>query len=153
MKFLSYNCRGLASPPKKLVLKRLITHHQPSVILLQETMSLEASVTNSLESLFPSWKFIRIDATGRSGGLAVRWCKKSVKLQNSWALESCLGVDLFLEGLGLELRVLNVYGPYSEHATFWESLFKKDLLKVKNMILGGDLNLSFGNAEVWGPSA
>ena len=103
-------------------------------------------MTTSLESLLPSWQFIEIYAIGRSRGLAVGWCEKSVKLQKFWVLESCLWVDLFLEGLGLELRVLNVYEPYSEHATFWKSLFKKDLLKVKNMILGGDLNLSFGNA-------
>jgi hypothetical protein len=148
MKFLSYNCRGLASPKNKIVLKRIIKHNQLSVILLQEKMYLEASMTNSLESLFPSWQFIRIDATGCSEVLAIRWCKKIVKIQNSWTLESCLGVDLFLEGLGMDLRVLNVYGPYSEHATFWQSLFKNDLLKVKNMILGGDLNLFFGNAKV-----
>jgi hypothetical protein len=79
--------------------------------------------------------------------------KNHVKLQNSWASESCLGVDIFLEGLGLELRLLNVYGPYSDRITFWDTLFKKNLLKEKPLILGGDLNLSLGNVEVWGPSA
>jgi hypothetical protein len=46
-----------------------------------------------------------------------------------------------------------MYGPYSERIPFWDFVFKIDLLKVDNLILGGDLNFSLGVAEVWGPNA
>jgi hypothetical protein len=58
-----------------------------------------------------------------------------------------------VEGLGREFRILNIYGPYLERTPFWESIFKLKLLKVDNLILGGDLNFSLGLVEVWGPNA
>jgi hypothetical protein len=63
------------------------------------------------------------------------------------------GGGFLLEGVGLEFRVLNVYGLYVVRAPFWETLLKKQLLKVENLILGGDLNFSLGEAEFWGPTA
>jgi exonuclease III len=153
MKFLSFNCRGLASPHKKSSLKRLITTQQPDIILLQETLADSTTVSSTLATLFPGWHFEGIDATGRSGGLATGWRTRSIKLLNSWALNSCLGVDIFVEGLGKGIQILNIYGPYLERTPFWESIFKLKLLKADNLILGGDLNFSLGAAEVWGPSA
>jgi hypothetical protein len=35
---LSFNCRGLASPSKKLAEKRLVYTHQPDIFLLKEIM-------------------------------------------------------------------------------------------------------------------
>jgi len=53
----------------------------------------------------------------------------------------------------MEFRVLNVYGTYVVCAPFWETLLKNNLLKVENLILEDDLNLSLGGAKFWGPSA
>jgi hypothetical protein len=64
-----------------------------------------------------------------------------------------LGVDVQVEGIGLEVRIINVYGPHSDMIPFWDSLFRKDLMKVENLIIGGDFNFSLGEAESWGPSA
>jgi hypothetical protein len=58
-----------------------------------------------------------------------------------------------MEGSGLEVRVLNVYGPYVNNGPFWESLLKNSLIKVDNMILGGDINFSLGEVEIWGPNS
>jgi hypothetical protein len=62
-------------------------------------------------------------------------------------------VDFFAEGLGMEFIIFNVYGPYQDCPMFWDSLFKRSLLKVDNSIIGGDLNFSLGEDEVWDPQA
>jgi exonuclease III len=38
MIILSLNCRGLANPSKKLVIKILVDTHNPSILFIQETM-------------------------------------------------------------------------------------------------------------------
>jgi len=152
MKLLSLNCRGLASPHEKSALKRLINTQEPNIILLQEMMTNSLSIFATLSSLLPRWHFMGIDATGRSGGLATGWRTKSIKLLNSRALNSCLGINIFVEGLGKEFGILNVYGPYLDITPFRETLLSLKILKVENLILGGDLNFSLGEAEVWGPS-
>jgi len=52
----------------------------------------------------------------------------------------------------MEFRVLNVYGPYVECAPFWDSLLNNNLLKVENLIMGGYIKFSMGEAKVWGSS-
>ena len=152
MKFLSLNCRGLESPHKKSALKRLINTQQMNIILLQETMENSSSISYTLYSLLPAWIFMGLDVAGRSGGLATGWRTKSIKLLNSWGLNSYLGIHIFLEGLAKEFRIHNFYGPYLDKTCFWETLLSLKILKVENLILGGDLNFSLGEAEVWGPS-
>jgi len=68
--------------------------NHPTIILLQETMAEEALVTKMLEALIPSCNFIVSNSFGRSRGLAIGWNTRLVKVINSWALDSCLGVDL-----------------------------------------------------------
>jgi len=111
--------------------------NQPTIILLQETMVEEALVTKMLEALIPSWNFIGSNSFGWSRGLEIGWNTKLVKVTNSSALDSCLGVDLQMEGLGKELRILNVYSPYTDWAAFWASLQNKQLLISTFLILGG----------------
>jgi hypothetical protein len=53
MKLLSFNCRGVASPSKKLALQRLVEVYQPNILLLQETLGDEGKISSFLESLFP----------------------------------------------------------------------------------------------------
>ncbi len=64
MKFLSFNCRGLASASKKLALQRLVEVDPIEIILLQETLGLVEHITCSLQSLVLSWNFVAIDAVG-----------------------------------------------------------------------------------------
>jgi hypothetical protein len=109
--------------------------------------------TKTLSTLFPGWDFLGLDARGRSGGLAIGWCSRSIKLLNSWASDSCLGIDVQVEGLGLEVKIINAYGPHTDRIPFWNTLFSKELLKTENLIIGGDFNFSLGEAESWGPSA
>ena len=73
MKFVSLNCRGLASTQKNLALKRMMEVLSPKFILLQETMGPELEVETSLTSLLPQYSFIAQSAIGHFGGLAIGW--------------------------------------------------------------------------------
>jgi exonuclease III len=152
MKIMSFNCRGLANPHKKLTLKRVVINDHPDVILLQDTLGDGEVVQAALETMFPGWAFITSDVRGRSGGLVVGWNSKTVKILNSWGLDSCLGIELISVDLGMELHIFNIYGPYQDRVIFWEDLFNKSLLGGNSIILGGDFNFSLGLAEVFGAS-
>lgn len=49
--------------------------------------------------------------------------------------------------------VLNIYGLLHDKLPFWEFVSQKSCLSKDNIIIGGDLNLSLGAAERWGPRA
>lgn len=92
-----------------------------------------------------------LDAKGRSGGLATSWREASYCFSNSWGCDSRMGVELFSQELNSLLILLNIYGPYQDRVGFWEKFFSKSFFSNENVILGGDLNLTLGIAEIWGP--
>jgi len=71
MIFLSFNCRALDSPLKKLALKRLIFSYHLDIIFLKETLGEGDKVTRALEPLLPKWIFVASDAKGRYKGLII----------------------------------------------------------------------------------
>eukprot|EP00253_Pinus_taeda_P033651 PITA_33651 len=71
MKLLSFNCRGFASSAKKLALRRLLTSDRLDIIFLQETLCQADHLIHLLSSWLPNWNFDALDASGRSGGLAI----------------------------------------------------------------------------------
>jgi len=153
MKLMSYNCRGLAGPHKKSAFRRVLTLEHPDVILLQETLGVGDVIKNSLESWLPGWSFLTLDVKGRSGGLAVGWKNSCLKLVDSWGMDSVLCVDLMSADLGFTIKVINVYGPYHNRVPFWDELTGNPLLSGDSLVIGGDLNFSLGQNEVWGPHA
>ena len=153
MKIMSFNCRGLAGPGKKLALMRVLSLEHPDVLMLQETLGVGDVIQGKLENWLPGWSFVTLDAKGRSGGLAVGWKHNCVKLINSWGSEAVLGVEVFSAELGVSLSVINVYGPYLNRAPFWDSLLHNPMVQGDSVVLGGDLNFSLGHNEVWGPHA
>ncbi len=52
--------------------------------------------------------------------------------------------------LGITIKVINIYGPYLNRVPFWDSLFCNPLLSGDSLVLGGDLNFSLRQNEVWG---
>eukprot|EP00253_Pinus_taeda_P030816 PITA_30816 len=153
MKVLSFNCRGFASSPKKLALRRLLTTSQINIIFLQETLCPADTLVQSLNSWMPNWIFHAIDASGRSGGLAIGVHYRAVKIRNIWGGRGFIGLDVYILSMNMNLRVINIYGPCSNRDTFWSTLLASDLLKEDNIILGGDLNFTLGFCEWWGHSA
>ena len=95
MKVMSFNCRGLASPLKKSSLRRLVELNQPDVILLQETLGCSEEVVRGLETLLSGWKFVAVDAKGRSGGLASGWKVQSCRCDCSWGIYSGVGLAVW----------------------------------------------------------
>ena len=51
------------------------------------------------------------------------------------------------------LTIMNIYGPNSGRAEFWNRLLSSRCHRMDRFILAGDLNLSLGEAETWGPNA
>ena len=54
---------------------------------------------------------------------------------------------------GTNFALYNVYGPYVNRKGFWEPLFSSGMLETRNVILGGDLNLTLLEKENWGSLA
>ena len=141
---MTLNCHGLASNPKKLAFQRLIEEQELDVLFLQETMSDGSILVSELEVMFKDWKFVSVDAKGKSRGLLLGWKHQQFHLLNARAVCSGLCVKLFSVELKLDLCFINLYGPYGDRELFWNNLFKLDCLLCNNVIFGGDLNYSVG---------
>jgi len=153
MKCISFNCRGLASTPKQLALKRLFEVELPDIILLQETLGSAESTSHALASVGARWLYITSDAMGRSGGLAFGYNPRTIRLDSSWGGHGFLGANIFSIELGLSLRIVNIYGPCQQREDYWRHLLSCNLLSLEHIIIGGDLNFSLGFRESWGSSA
>jgi len=92
---LSFNCRGFSSTSKKLELKIMFLNHCHDVIKLQETLGDGDDVKLALNKMLPGWKFMTVDAKGRSRGLSlgVKACGKN--LLNSLGLKMVLGTKVY----------------------------------------------------------
>jgi len=101
----------------------------------------------------PNWTFHALDASRRSGGLAIRVNNRAVKIRNIWGGRGFIDLDIYVLSMETNIQIINVYGPCSNRASYWRALLDSDLLKEDNIILGGDLNFTMGFCESWGHSA
>ena len=139
--------------PKKNQCLRVVELDRPDILLLQETLGAREETKVRLESWFGGWIFETLDVKGRSGGLEIGWNVRIVSALNVWGMDSILGLSFrALEMVGT-FDVVNIYGPYLNRIPFWENIFYCSLLRGEYLIIGGDLNFSLGQAEVWGPHA
>lgn len=153
MIFLSWKYKGLASKPKKLALKEMVQRYNPDVLMLQETLGMSLEVLSTLSSILPGWHFQALDSFGHSGGLALGFREGRLKLVNLWGMDHALGMEVQSPDFGFPLLILNIYGLCQERLSFWNNLLSKSVMGSQNLVIGGDLNFSIGNAETWGPSA
>lgn len=153
MNIMSFTYRGLAGPLKKIALRRVVSLERPDVLLLQETLGVREVVRKKLECWFLGWHFEALYVKGRSGGLAVRWDERRVKLLNIWGMDSIMGMTISALDIEEVFLIMNVYGPYLDRVPFWENFLSKEISKGDLVIIGGDLNFSLGRSEVWGPTA
>eukprot|EP00253_Pinus_taeda_P019452 PITA_19452 len=153
MIILSYNCRGLASQPKKLALKELVRSNKPDIIFLQETLGKGEEVTGCLNKILPDWSFHVLDSNGHSGGVALGFNSKVLREISSWGWENVLAVELFSSELCIPFLIINVYGPVVDREKFWSPFFAKSFMTHPNLVIGGDLNFSLGTTESWGVRA
>ena len=87
-------CRGLASSPKKIIVRRLVEDQNIDVLFLQEIMGNGLCLAAEMESMFVGWIFISLDAKGKSGGLLIGWRKRLFNLVNAWEMDSGLSASL-----------------------------------------------------------
>lgn len=64
MKCLLFNCKGMASTSKKLLLRRHFESEPVNIIMLQETLGEAETITNTLATLKPGWIFHFVGASG-----------------------------------------------------------------------------------------
>lgn len=84
MKILSFNCRGLSRPNKKVALRRLLAAEALDIIFLQETLGPTMDISQTLEHILPGWRFFGLDAHGRSGGLTVGISTRTIEEIKGW---------------------------------------------------------------------
>ena len=152
MKILSINIRGLGAEPKKPALKRLITTMIPTVLLLQETMTEGKKAEEIVRECIKYWGMTSSDADGNSGGTLTAW-SLALKMISIKKFDATIRVELEDSEIGKQFTILNVYGRFYDRKFFWEKLKDSEALDVQNLILWGDLNLTFSSNKVWGKNA
>lgn len=143
----SWNCRGLASKPKKLALKDWILNSKVDILFLQETLGKATEVETTLKALLPGWTFSAIDSSGHSGGLAIGFKEGRIKVINQWGMKQVMGMEVISPDFIHPISIVNIYGPCQGREIFWDDLLSKPLMKSSLSIVGGDLNVSIGRAE------
>jgi hypothetical protein len=61
---------------------------------------------------------------------------------------SSLYIEFFSKIIGLELTLINVYGPYEVKQTLWTDFLSSQWIKVEILIVVGDLNLTLNRGEI-----
>eukprot|EP00253_Pinus_taeda_P006943 PITA_06943 len=130
----------------------MVMSSNPDILLLQETLGKSLDVEMALSSLLPGWHFFTADSIGHLGGLAIGFREGRLKTVNLWGMAHAMGMEFQSPKFSFPLTILNIYGPCQGRVIFWTDLLSKSVLKSQNLIIGGDLNFSMGNAEAWGPS-
>ena len=90
----------------------MVEIYQPKIMLLQKTLGVGVEVKAKFESWFGGWCFETLDVRGRSGGLAIGWNTRCVKVLNVWGMESVLGISIKSLDLADTFDVINIYDPY-----------------------------------------
>jgi hypothetical protein len=100
--------------------------------------------------LLPTWNLCGVDSLGLSGGLLSAWNPRRDDF-STFLTPAGILLDGLVKDLNKRLKLVNCYGPYGDRQEFWDKIKRDGLLKDHNLILGGDLNFTTSNREVWGP--
>ena len=92
------------------------------------------------------WNFGFNGSQGHSRGLITSWNEEYEKSREE-KHSSMLKTVLKEKYSGKCFVMYNVYGPYHDQKGLWEEFFTFGLTKARNVILGGDLNLSLTKKE------
>jgi len=149
MIILSLNIRDLGGSPTHLTLKQLFQTVSPEVLFLQETKVVGSWAQEILSRWLKDWSFVTSDSNGLVGGLLTVWSPKSY-LSDVTCLPSYINTTLKDSMTGVDYTLINTCGPFVEKNNFWEPFFAKEVINSQNLIVGGDLNFTLSQNEVWG---
>jgi len=150
MKILSWNIRGSNGPQKRRLLKRKISTEKPAIIFLQETKCSSEEICQSGPQAWRGCSVVAVDAQGASGGLAILWDPRQVKLSNFFCTRRSISADFQIIGAGGLGLLTNVYGPNApgEKPDFLNLLeWINQTSQAKPWIVGGDFNMIKSIAE------
>jgi exonuclease III len=107
MNLVAWNCRGVGSPSAIPDLKYLVRHFNPDILFLSETLAHRNKI-EELRYLLGYDSCVRVDRTGRGGGLALFW-------RNSF---NCQLIDFYNNYITVEIidtvlgawRITSCYG-------------------------------------------
>ena len=80
-------------------------------------------------------------------GICGERCQKFLR-----RLDTCLETSLLSQDLGKVIKIINIYGPYSNRQVFWENNFHSNLLSEEYVFAGGDFNFNVGEYNIQGES-
>lgn len=85
-------------------------------------------------------------------GLITSW-SANCKLLNSFSICSSITTEIYSLDLDRCFSILNMYGLCDDKVSFWYKIFGLQVLQFNSFIMSGDLNLTVGRFENWGPKA
>lgn len=143
-KLLSWNCKGLGSLEKCLVVRNVIRSSRCDVVCMQDTKWSKMDflyVSTVLPSFFEN-DCMFINAIGSRGGCLISW-KRRFRMNSAWATTHTISVVLTEISSGQKFTVTNTYGPSVDQQ---KSEYIKELRKLAANIEGpwliaGDFNL------------
>jgi hypothetical protein len=115
-------------------------------------MVCEAKAREFFVKLLPNWYFCGVDSSRLSGGMLTAWNPRKDEF-SSFLTPAGILLDGLVKDLNKRLKLINCYGPYSDREVFWEVIKRDGILNEHNLILGGNLNFTTSNREVWGAHA
>jgi len=110
----------------------------------------ELKARETFSKLLPMWNLCGVDSLGLLGGLLSAWSPRRVDF-SVFLTPAGILLDGLVNDINKRLKLINFYGPYGERQEFWDKIKRYGLLKDHKLILGGDLNFTISNREVWGP--
>lgn len=144
MKLVSWNVRGLNSPAKHRMIKKMIQQDRPSIIYLQETKCSSTVLEKILNKAWPRCKLVLVDASGASGGLAIIWNPKELYLQDFHASHFFIQSTFHIIGTNSHGHLSNVYFPQElqKKLDMLETISELNANKCFPFwICGGDFNI------------
>jgi hypothetical protein len=126
---------------------RMFLSLNSDVIMIQETMCSGKRAREIFSPWLRNWSFNTIDAIGLSGGLLIGWSPNFQALSSS-VVRTSISVNLKHKNSDLAFTVVNIYGPYSDRASFWEDLVSAGIFRDPLLVAGGDLNFTLSLWEV-----
>jgi hypothetical protein len=117
--------------------------------MIQETMCSGVHARDLFCKWLKNWSFNTIDVDGLSGGLISGWSPDFQALSSS-SVRNSISISLKHKKSDFVFFVVNIYGSYSDHISFWEELSNAGTFFIPNLVIGGDLNFTLSLREVWG---
>jgi len=117
---------------------------KPAIIFLQETKCSSEEIDHYGPQAWRGCSVVAVDAQGASGGLAILWDPRQVKLSNFLATRRSISADFQIIGAGGLGYLTNVYGPNApgdkpEFLNYLEWIYHT--IQTKPWIVGGDFNM------------